>query len=364
MIQRFDHKEIEAVRRTVDNPSGFTDKYLGGEEVISFENEFAKSHGCEYGIAVNSGTSALFTVLNAIQVDDKVSVPSVGFTADSAMVMAAGGRPQFEDIDPFSHCISEVHDTPYALPIHLLGHPCNEDFIKTMMEEGMFVIEDCAQACGATYKSGKPVGSLGDAAIFSFQETKHITTLGEGGMIITNELEIAELCRSIRNHGEYYNHANDIGYNLRMTEAQAAVGREQLKKLPMILAQFKKNMDIVIDGLPSFLIPSDIPDGHSRMILATKYMGHDRSEYIKKVSKKRREMFFQKDSDIKGFNQKPGHIVSDGPRPQYSIPLYSKFGGQCQNAEAFCESAVYIDIHRWRTGDEIRTELEILNAFS
>ena len=107
-MQRFDFKEIEAVRRTLENPSGFTDKFLGGEELMAFEDEFAEYHGCEYGIAVNSGTSALFVVLNAIEVDDKVSVPSVGFTADTAMVMASGGRPQFEDIDPFSHCMSEV----------------------------------------------------------------------------------------------------------------------------------------------------------------------------------------------------------------------------------------------------------------
>lgn len=364
MIQRFDHKEIEAIHRTINNPSGFTDKFLGGEEVMAFEDEFAEYHGCKYGIAVNSGTSALFVALNAIEVDDKVSVPSVGFTADTAMVMASGGRPQFEDIDPFSHCMSEVKETQFALPIHLLGHPCNEDFINKMLEEEMFVVEDCAQACGARYPSGKPVGSLGDVSIFSFQETKHLTTLGEGGMIITNVQEIADVCRSIRNHGEYYKQSSDIGYNFRMTEAQAAVGRVQLKKLPSILNTFKKNMDMIIDGLPPILIPSEIPEGHARMILACKYVGNDRKEYIRKVSEKRKQLFFQKDSDIKGFNQKPGHIVSDGARPQYSIPLYSMFGKECPNAEAYCESAVYIDIHRWRSNDEICSELEILRSCS
>ena len=239
MIERFGKNEIDAVVKSINKSSllsGYTNKFLGGETLQKFEKEFAKFHNCKYGISVNSGTSALFVSQLAAGVKNKkVAIPSITFTSTTSQVIACGGIPYFTDIDPKSYCMDFdfKKKAQVAIPVHLLGHPCNFDMIKQMKESDMFVIEDCAQAMGGKNKN-KLVGSIGDCGIFSFQETKHITTLGEGGIIITNNEEFAEKCRRIRNHGEYYKNDNSIGFNFRLTESQAAFGMAQLKRLPTI----------------------------------------------------------------------------------------------------------------------------------
>ena len=232
LIERFGKEELQAITKTFKNASylsGFSNKYLGGEDIQKFEKEFAKFHGCKYGISVNSGTSALFVSLKASKISNKsnVSVPCLTFTSTTSQVLATGGKPNFMDIDKNSYCMN--HDfskksITHAIPVHLLGHPCKLDMIKQMKENKIFVIEDCAQSTGAKTQ-GKSVGSLGDCGIFSFQETKHITTMGEGGMIITNNEEFAKKCQMIRNHGEYYKNDSNVGYNFRLTEMQTSFGR-------------------------------------------------------------------------------------------------------------------------------------------
>ena len=210
MINRFGQDEINSVILSIKNSSllsGYTNKFLGGETLQKFEKEFARFHNCKYGVSVNSGTSALFVAQLAagIKNNTKVAVPSITFTATTSQVIAAGGIPNFVDIDPKTYCMNFdfKNKIKYAIPVHLLGYPCDYEMIKKMKECGMFVIEDCAQAMGAKFKN-KSVGSMGDCGIFSFQETKHITTLGEGGIIVTNNEEFAKKCQNIRNHGEYY----------------------------------------------------------------------------------------------------------------------------------------------------------------
>ena len=241
--KRFGNEEINAVKNVIKNSpylSGFSNKYLGGEQVQKFEQEFANFHNCKYGISVNSGTSALFVSEKASGVKSKthVAIPCITFTSTTSQVIELNAIPHFIDIDPNSYCMDydfSNNSITHAIPVHLLGHPCRYEMIKKMKENKIFVIEDCAQGMGASY-DGKMVGSMGDCGIFSFQETKHITTLGEGGMIVTNNEEFADKCRKIRNHGEYYQNDNMIGHNFRMTEAQAAFGRVQLTKLPKFLS--------------------------------------------------------------------------------------------------------------------------------
>ena len=278
MIQRFGKDEINAVVNSITKASllsGYTNKFLGGEILQKFEKEFAKFHNCKYGISVNSGTSALFVSQLAAGVKNKkVAIPSITFTSTTSQVIASGGIPVFTDIDSESHCMdfNLKNKTKVAIPVHLLGYPCNFDIIKKMKEHGMFVIEDCAQAMGAKYKN-KSIGNIGDCGIFSFQETKHITTLGEGGMIITNNEEFAEKCRNIRNHGEYYRDDNNIGFNFRLTDAQAAFGLVQLKRLPNILKTFRNNVNYIINNLPDVILPPKIPKDveHSFLILGCEY---------------------------------------------------------------------------------------------
>ncbi len=377
MIQRFGREEIEAVTNSIKNASylsGYTNKYLGGEEIQKFEKEFAKFHGCKYGIAVNSGTTALFVSQKAagVRYKHKVAVPCITFTATTSQVIACDAIPIFTDIDKTSYCMNYdfgSNSIKYAIPVHLLGHPCKYEMIKKMREKGIFVIEDCAQAMGSKYK-GKIVGSMGDCGTFSFQETKHITTLGEGGMIITNNDEFAEKCRRIRNHGEYYKDDSSVGYNFRMTEAQAAFGRVQLKKLPKILASFRNNAQYIINKLPDAIIPPKISKEieHSFLILGCifneKIAKTDRNTFLNKLTANRKKILKgESESDIKGINFRPGKIISTGYKTiQYNIPLYRKYAPKkkCIIGEDFVKHSLFIDIHRWRSKDEINEELQIM----
>lgn len=378
MIHRFGKEEINAVSKIIKNSSflsGYTNKYLGGEEIQKFEKEFANFHGCKYGISVNSGTTALFVAQKAVGVKpkDKVAVPCITFTATTSQVLACNALPQFLDIDKDTYCMnynSTSSKVKCAIPVHLLGHPCNPNMIKEMQENKIFVIEDCAQAMGAKYKR-KIIGSMGDCAIFSFQETKHITTLGEGGMIITNNEEFAEKCRRLRNHGEYYKDDLDVGYNFRMTEAQAAFGRIQLKKLPKILKTFRENANFIFKKLPESISPPQVLPGieHSFLILGCKYdelkAGMDRTTFLEKLTKKRMKILENETkSDIKGINFKPGKIIGAGYRTvQYEIPLYKQFTPKkkCIVGEDLVKNTIFIDIHRWRTRDEIKEEISLIN---
>ena len=379
MIKRFGKEEITAVVNSINKASllsGYTNKFLGGEILQKFEKEFARFHNCKYGISVNSGTSALFVSQLAAGVkDNKVAVPSITFTATTSQVIASGGVPYFTDIDTESYCMDFdfKKKIKFAIPVHLLGHPCSFDMIKKMKENDMFVIEDCAQATGAKYKN-KSVGSVGDCGIFSFQETKHITTLGEGGMIITNNEEFAEKCRSIRNHGEYYKDENFVGFNLRLTDTQAAFGLSQLKRLPSILKSFRKNANYIMKNLPDMILPPNVSKDiqHSFLILGCKYdekkAGISREKFLEKLTKNRKKFLAnEQTSDIKGLNFRPGKIISSGYKTtQYNVPLYRKYRPKknCNNAEDFIRNSFFLDIHRWRTQTEIDEELRILHKTS
>lgn len=379
MIKRFGKEEINAVVNSINKASllsGYTNKFLGGEILQKFEKEFARFHNCKYGISVNSGTSALFVSQLAAGVkDNKVAVPSITFTATTSQVIASGGVPYFTDIDTESYCMDFdfKKKIKFAIPVHLLGHPCSFDMIKKMKENDMFVIEDCAQATGAKYKN-KSVGSVGDCGIFSFQETKHITTLGEGGMIITNNEEFAEKCRSIRNHGEYYKDENFVGFNLRLTDTQAAFGLSQLKRLPSILKSFRKNANYIMKNLPDMILPPNVSKDiqHSFLILGCKYdekkAGISREKFLEKLTKNRKKFLAnEQTSDIKGLNFRPGKIISSGYKTtQYNVPLYRKYRPKKNrnNAEDFIRNSFFLDIHRWRTQTEIDEELRILHKTS
>ena len=377
MIQRFGKDEINAVVNSITQSSllsGYTNKFLGGEILQKFEKEFAKFHNCKYGISVNSGTSALLVSEKASGISHKtnVAIPCITFTSTTSQILACGATPNFIDIDPNSYCMDydfSNKSISHAIPVHLLGHPCKFEMIKKMKEENIFVIEDCAQAMGAKYK-GKKIGSIGDCAIFSFQETKHITTLGEGGMIITNNEEFAEKCRKIRNHGEYYQNDDIVGYNFRMTEAQAAFGRVQLKKLPKFLTQFNKNANFIFKHLPNEITPPIIPKfvDHAFLICGCRFNDtktkFTRDSFISAITKSRKKFLgIETKSDIKGMNFKPGKIISAGNRVvQYDIPLYKKFSPKkkCQNGEQYLSESIFLDIHRWRSKSEIIEELNII----
>lgn len=213
--------------------------YTSGKIVNKFEEEFAEYIGTKYAVACNSGTAALHMVLKCLGITEgnRVIVPDMSFFATASSVFMSGGEVDFADvgfdcnIDP--HSIEKLvsFDTKAIMPVHFYGNPCDMDNIMKIAEDqNLFVIEDCAQAHGAEYK-GKKVGSFGIANCFSFFATKNMTTI-EGGMITTDEKYIYNKCKQLRSHGMTDRNTHSmIGYNYRMTELNAAIGRVQLKKL-------------------------------------------------------------------------------------------------------------------------------------
>ncbi|MDP7975826.1 MAG: DegT/DnrJ/EryC1/StrS family aminotransferase [TACK group archaeon] len=213
---------------------------LSNPIVEEFEKAFAEYVGTKYAIAVNSGTAALHTALQAMGVGpgDEVVVPPYTFVSTATSVIHANAIPVFADVELSSYNLdadsfekSITQRTKAVIPVHLFGRPAEMDAImEVARRHNVMVLEDAAQAHGATYK-GKKVGTFGNAAIFSFYESKNMTT-GEGGMIVTDDEKIAQRARLIRQHGEpsWYYYV-ELGYNYRMPAMEAALGLSQLKKL-------------------------------------------------------------------------------------------------------------------------------------
>jgi len=222
-----------------------------GKFIEEFEEKFAKYCSRKCGIATANGTVALHLALKALGIgkDDEVIVPTLTFVATANAVSYCYAKPIFVDSHPEYWCMNpekiEEKITPKTkaiILVHLYGHPCDMDIIMDIAEDhGIYVIEDAAEAHGAEYK-GKKVGSFGDISCFSFYGNKIITT-GEGGICLTDNEELAERMRILRDHGmspdkKYWHDV--IGFNYRMTNLQAAIGIAQLKKLDEFIRKKRK----------------------------------------------------------------------------------------------------------------------------
>ncbi|MEN3185781.1 MAG: DegT/DnrJ/EryC1/StrS family aminotransferase [Atribacterota bacterium] len=227
--------------------------YWTGTKGMEFERKWAEYCGCQFGISTTNGTSALHTALAACEIGpgDEVIVTSYSFIASAFCVLQAGAIPVFADVRRETHTLDpedvEKKITPRTkaiLPVHLYGIPCDMDALMDIAQKhGLYVIEDCAQAHGSEYR-GKKVGSIGHAGCFSFCQSKHFTTGGEGGCVTTDSEEIAWRARSFRDHGYdvkerlrllelekklFYIHER-VGFNYRMTEIQSIIGLCELER--------------------------------------------------------------------------------------------------------------------------------------
>lgn len=222
-----------------------------GRFIHEFERKFSKYCGIRYGVATSNGTVALHLALEALGTGrgDEVIVPDFAFIAVANSVIYTGAKPVLVDSHPEYWCVDprkiEEKITPQTkaiIPVHLYGHPCDMGAIKDIANDrNLFVVEDCAEAHGAEY-GGKKVGSFGDVSCYSFYGNKIITT-GEGGMCLTDNEELAERMRILKDHGmnpkkKYWHDV--IGFNFRMTNLQAAVGVAQVKRIREFVEKKRK----------------------------------------------------------------------------------------------------------------------------
>ncbi len=225
----------EAALRALNSGS-----YILGKECEAFEAEIAAYTGTKEAVLCSSWTGGGFLLHRAmgLKPGDEILAPSHTAFPSIEPMIHFGARPAFIDIDE-TYCLDvdllESSITPRTvgmLPVHLYGHPANLDRVfEIARKHNLWVIEDCAQACGAKYK-GKRVGSIGVAGAFSFFPSKNLTVLGDGGCITTNDSALAADLRMLRNHGRKSKYVHDVvGYNLRFNEIQAAIGRVELRNI-------------------------------------------------------------------------------------------------------------------------------------
>ncbi|MBW3001684.1 DegT/DnrJ/EryC1/StrS family aminotransferase [Candidatus Woesearchaeota archaeon] len=247
-----DEEEVQAVREVL-----LSGHYTSGPKVKEFEEKFADYIGVKYAVAVNSGTAALHLGLATLGIKsgDEVIVPAMTFFATASAVVHQGGTPVFCDIDN-NYCMDPAdlkkritERTKAIIPVHLYGYAANmEEILKIAKEHNLKVIEDCAQGIG-TEIDGKKVGQFGDCGAFSFFATKNMTT-GEGGIITTDNEEIANMAKILRSHGMTNRNDHEyIGYNYRMSEINAAIGLTQLKKLPEMNKKRIENSKYLLNNI-------------------------------------------------------------------------------------------------------------------
>lgn len=329
----FSDLEVEAVVKVLR--SGKVN-YWTGDEGKAFEAEFASHVGVKHAIAVANGSVALEIALKAMGIGpgDDVIVTSRSFIASASCVVACGARPVFADVDFRSQNITAesveralTPQTRAVVAVHLMGWPCEMDELMALAaKRGIKVLEDCAQAHGATCK-GRVVGSIGHAAAFSFCQDKIMTTGGEGGMVTTNDSNLWRAAWSLKEHGKDYDAAfnrqhppgyrwlhESFGTNLRITEMQAAIGRVQLGLLPEWLKARRENARLLDAGF------SRIPGLMVRT--APAHMEHAYYKYYVTLQREALKSGWSRDRVL-------GEINARG------IPCFNTYGGEIYRDLAF-----------------------------
>lgn len=284
--------------------------YIGGDEVLAFEEEFAEYEGAKYGISCGNGTDALVLALRALGIGlgDEVITVSWTFFATAESIAAVGATPVFVDVCMDSYCMNPelieakiTKRTKAILPVHFYGQSCDMDAISSICKKyGLYLITDCAQSAGTRY-NGERKNTLGDVSCFSFFPTKNLGCDGDGGMVLTNDENIVRACRSLKVHGsgkdglatlkkqyemkglplpenlplgesKYYNYI--IGYNSRLDAIQAAILRKKLKYLDEFVDERRSNAKKYNEGLTktSFIVPKESEKSfHSYYIYALRH---------------------------------------------------------------------------------------------
>ncbi len=341
-------EEAEAAKHVVE--SGVLSSFLGvwhqdfygGPQVRAFEAEWAEAYKAKHAISVNSCTSGLYAAVGAAGIGpgDEVIVSPYTMTASATAAIIFNGVPVFADIDPGTYCLDPesirqriTPRTKAIIVVHIFGQAADMDAIMDLANvHGIIVIEDCAQSPCATYKD-RPVGTLGHMGVFSLNYHKHIHS-GEGGVITTNDDELADRCQLIRNHGEAVveakgtkNLVNMIGFNFRLGEIEAAIARCQLKRAWDLITERQRNVRYLEDklsGLPGLHMPA---------------VRHDcvHVYYVHALSSAESETGVHRDKIVQALcaelpvtemREREGPLVSAGyAKPLYLQPMYQNLVG-------------------------------------
>jgi dTDP-4-amino-4,6-dideoxygalactose transaminase len=354
--------------------------YWTGQEGREFEREFAVFAGTEYAIAVANGTLALDLALKGLGIGegDEVIVTPRTFLASATAVINAGATPIFADVDQDSQNI-----TPYAVEavlspktkaivcVHLAGWPCDMDGMMALAEQhGLFVIEDCAQAHGATYR-GKPVGGLAHVGCWSFCQDKIMSTGGEGGMVTCNDRELWSRMWSFKDHGKSWDAVYErehppgfrwlhesVGTNWRLTEIQSAIGRIQLRKMKDWTAARQANCQAIWDtaaalpGLRVPVVPNEIGHAGYKCYVfvdeAKLAEGWDRDRIMNAIVAEGVPCFSGSCSEV--YLEKAFTDLGLGPKERLPV------------AKALGESSLMFLVHPTLTNAEIKKTLQALKA--
>lgn len=370
--QYIDDEDIQAVIEVLKS-----DFLTTGPKIEEFEKTFAQYVGAKYAVAISNGTAALHIACLAAGIGegDEVITTAITFAASANCVLYCGGTPVFADIDPVTYNIDPVDirrkitsRTKAIIPVHFTGQPCDMDKIHEIAREhNLIVIEDAAHAVGAEYK-GKKIGGLSDLTTFSFHPVKHITT-GEGGMVTTNSKEYYQkllLFRAhgitrdsellLQNEGDWYYEQQELGYNYRMTDFQAALGISQLKKIDGFLIRRKEIVERynkAFEKEKAITVPAQLEGTDSSWHLYV----------IKVVPSIRKQVFDKLRENNIGVNV---HYI-----PVYKHPYYQENGYvavNCKESEVLYKSIISLPLYFNLSEEEqdyvINKTLEIIKTYS
>lgn len=254
------------------------ERFVLGESVYKFEEEFARYCGVDYAVSTSSGTDALQIALTALGITrgQQVMTSPASFIASSNVVLHVGATPIFADIDLETYTIDPEQvkkainrRTRAVIPVHLYGYPADMDSINEIADKhGLYVVEDACQAHGAFYK-GRKVGTLGDVACFSFYSSKNMTVAGDGGMLVTDDEKVSGKAARLRDCGRKSKYVHDlVGFTARLNTVNAAIGRVQLRHLDEWNEKRRKNAQIydrLLSDLGELILPPK-GDGETRPV--------------------------------------------------------------------------------------------------
>lgn len=334
----------------------WADDFYGGPQVQAMEKEWAEYYGVKHAVSMNSATSALYCAAGAVGLNpgDEVIVSPYTMCSSATAPLIYQAVPVFADLEYDYYCLDpddierKITDkTKAIIVVDILGQPYDADRINAIAKKhGLAVIEDNAQGPLATYH-GKYAGTLGDIGVFSLNYHKHIHC-GEGGIAVTDDDELAERMRLIRNHAEAVVEAkgvtnlnNMIGFNLRMTEVEAAITREQLKKLKWLVEERRRNVAYIEENLSdlSFLTMPKVREKceHSYYVHAMKYdekaTGVSREKFVAAMQA---ELMPIELREAEGVKLSLGYV-----KPLYKLPLYQQKRGYGNTSIPFSEEIDY-----------------------